>query len=293
MSSFSLENHYKRLCKTNLELPKIQCRTQRKNASWIPNQEKLNEKFIQMTNQEDINDFNNYTRRCLEIIDELNKPSDEEIKPYYFKLSDGDTKAITLGNKKLAVFDLDETLSHCEMTNYNESDAVLKLSIMGNEKKFGLNIRPYLHDCLKKLKEHYILALYTASQQLYGETVLNYIDPNQELFSYRLYRHNCIQIKINSPEKDQKQFFYIKDLRIFHQIPLCKIVIVDNSALSFAFQLENGIPILPFYSRKSDTEMMSLETYLIDLASSNDLTSDNKNWIKYFKNQEDSNCEDN
>lgn len=248
-----------------------------------------------MTNQEDINDFNDYTRRCFDIIDELSKPSDDDIKPYHINLSDKDLEAITSDHKKLAVFDLDETLSHCEMTDYNNSDAVLHLSINGKEKKFGLNIRPYIYECLKKIKEHYILVLYTASQQLYGETVLNYIDPEQELFSYRLYRHNCIQIKIELPDHDEKQLFYIKDLRIF-QIPLSKIVIVDNSVLSFAFQLENGIPILPFYSKKSDIEMINLTTYLIELASSDNMTKENKNWINHFKRQiedeEERNCED-
>ena len=38
--------------------------------------------------------------------------------------------------------------------------------------------------------------------------------------------------------------FYIKDLRIFEDVSLSDMVIIDNSVLSFAFHLNNGIPIL-------------------------------------------------
>lgn len=39
------------------------------------------------------------------------------------------------------------------------------------------------------------------------------------------------------------------------------MVLVDNSAYSFAFQLDNGIPILPFYYG-ADFEFVALEKYL-------------------------------
>jgi CTD small phosphatase-like protein 2 len=38
----------------------------------------------------------------------------------------------------------------------------------------------------------------------------------------------------------------VKDLRIINR-NLSDMVLVDNAAYSYAFQLENGIPILPFY----------------------------------------------
>ena len=44
------------------------------------------------------------------------------------------------------------------------------------------------------------------------------------------------------------------------------MIIIDNSVLSFAFQLENGIPILPYYQNKDDIEMENLKNYLTKLA---------------------------
>jgi hypothetical protein len=62
------------------------------------------------------------------------------------------------------------------------------------------------------------------------------------------------------------------------------MIIIDNSVLSFAFQLDNGIPILPFYDNKEDNELKFLMNYLNNIASVNDLRSENKKCIKmdYF-----------
>lgn len=43
---------------------------------------------------------------------------------------------------------------------------------------------------------------------------------------------------------------YIKDLRIIKNRNLKDMVIIDNAVYSFGFQLDNGIPILPFYDDK-------------------------------------------
>lgn len=44
------------------------------------------------------------------------------------------------------------------------------------------------------------------------------------------------------------------------------MVLVDNAAYSYAFQLENGIPILPFYEG-TDYELAALENYLEEIDS--------------------------
>ena len=56
---------------------------------------------------------------------------------------------------------------------------------------------------------------------------------------------------------------YIKDLRIFEQNRRMEnMVIVDNAVYSFGYQLENGIPIIPFYDDKNDEELLHLSQYL-------------------------------
>ena len=40
------------------------------------------------------------------------------------------------------------------------------------------------------------------------------------------------------------------------------MLIIDNSCLSFAFNINNGVPILPFYDNDQDEELKHLTYYL-------------------------------
>ena len=44
---------------------------------------------------------------------------------------------------------------------------------------------------------------------------------------------------------------YTKDLRILNR-SLEDVVLIDNAAYSFGWQIDNGIPILPFYDSDED-----------------------------------------
>lgn len=113
------------------------------------------------------------------------------------------------------------------------------------------------------------MIIYTASDQSYADSVINHIDPTKEFFKYRLYRHNCVKLTT------EVGVTYVKDLRIIRNVPLSNMVIIDNSVLSFAFHLDNGIPILPFYNNKEDVEMESLKNYLSKLSKCENLTISN------------------
>ena len=124
------------------------------------------------------------------------------------------------------------------------------------------------------IKEHYTLVLYTASHQSYTDAVLALIDPNKEYFSYRLYRNNCIPMKIEGKD------FFIKDLSIIENSSLENIVIVDNSVLSFAYHIDNGIPIVPYYEGEEDSELPILAYYLSSISKYSDVREANKMYIK-------------
>lgn len=74
--------------------------------------------------------------------------------------------------------------------------------------------------------------------------------------------------------------FFIKDLRIIKNRNLKDIVIVDNLAHSFGFQIENGIPILEFNNNKQDLELKYLAEYLSLAAEYDDLREFNKKQLK-------------
>ena len=71
---------------------------------------------------------------------------------------------------------------------------------------------------------------------------------------------------------------------------------------SFAFQLNNGIPILPFYNDNEDEELANVTNHLMALKDSDDVRSGNKeafgmqqmyklnvdNFLKYYENNGES-----
>ncbi len=127
--------------------------------------------------------------------------------------------------------------------------------------------------------------MYTASEKCYADKVMDYLDPEKRLIRYRLYRNNCVQVKL------EERNIYVKDLRIFRNVSLKNMVIIDNSVLSFAFQLDNGIPILPYYDNKSDCELQFLVNYRRHLAKAKNLTKENKKMLQlnqFLKKVEDS-----
>ena len=135
-------------------------------------------------------------------------------------------------------------------------------------------------EALSEINKNYVIIVYTASHQSYADSVIDYIDPNKEFIKHRLYRHNCVKIKY------KKDFMYVKDLRIIRNVNMKNMVIIDNSVLSFAFQLDNGIPILPFTDDKKDKELIFLYHYLNGIAKCEDLREENKKNLKmdYFYN---------
>jgi CTD small phosphatase-like protein 2 len=68
---------------------------------------------------------------------------------------------------------------------------------------------------------------------------------------------------------------FIKDLRIFNR-SLSSIVLVDNASYSFCFQIDNGIPIIPYYSGGRDYELYALEKYIQSLANVKDVREVNR-----------------
>lgn len=68
---------------------------------------------------------------------------------------------------------------------------------------------------------------------------------------------------------------YIKDLRVINR-DLKDMVLVDNAAYSYAFQLDNGIPILPYYHGSQDYELNTLEKYLNSMMFCDDVRKINQ-----------------
>jgi len=105
---------------------------------------------------------------------------------------------------------------------------------------------------LRALSKNFEIIVFTASHSCYANVVLDYLDPNNEYIHHRLYREHCYVTA---------EGVYVKDLRILNRDP-SQMVLVDNAAYSYVYQLENAIPILPYYKGNNDYELKALQTYI-------------------------------
>lgn len=97
------------------------------------------------------------------------------------------------------------------------------------------------------------------------------LDPNSSIFSGILSRNKCF--------KTQKGHF-VKDLRIIRSIDLKDMLLLDNESFAFSYQVDNGIPLLPWHGDEKDCELTYLTKYLITLKDCYDMRTVNR---KHFK----------
>ena len=230
------------------------------------NQDEVNS----LSNIEEISNFYSYTEKCFEMMYEIEETTDtitHKCTPLSFQFD----KIINEKKKKLAIFDLDETLVHCQIKNIEECQFKIEINLPSKKKgKIGINVRPNWKTAINKIKDKYVIVVFTASHKNYAEGVLNFLDPNKFYFPYRLYRNNCTIIKLNGKD------IYIKDLTLFQNINLKDIIVIDNSVMSFYYQLNNGVPILPYYNSLRDNELICLSYYLFSIYDYRDLRDANK-----------------
>ncbi|CEM11928.1 unnamed protein product [Vitrella brassicaformis CCMP3155] len=148
------------------------------------------------------------------------------------------------------VLDLDETLMHCKSEPMNrEADVTVRFEDSSNVGH--VYFRPEVRSFLRKVSQLYELVIFTASTQSYADQVIGFLDPNREWVKNRLYRHHCTEVSGG----------YVKDLRIFNR-PLDRVVLVDNSPISLAFQPDNGLLINSWLGDQDDRELDELENEL-------------------------------
>ena len=146
-----------------------------------------------------------------------------------------------------------------------------------------METRPFLYEFLEEVSKKFFVILFTASMKNYAKTLIKIIDPKKKYFKCLLSRDFCCKTKA-------KVNFYIlfkgittKDLRIFPQIDLKNCLIVDNFVYNFVNQLENGIPILPFYGEKNDNELKKLLHYLQELSENDNMVEINSKNFNFEK----------
>lgn len=159
--------------------------------------------------------------------------------------------------KKTIILDLDETLVHCDEDLSKPKQMQIPIKFTGGEiVDCGVTIRPFAKEFIALVSQFFEIVVFTASHSCYANMILNLLDPNHEFITYRMFRDSCIETE---------EGIFVKDLRIFANRNIEDIIIVDNACYSYAFQITNGIPIVPFFFNQEDTQLIELSNFLMSL----------------------------
>jgi len=162
--------------------------------------------------------------------------------------------------KKTLVLDLDETLVHCRLDKSENPDIVITVPFAGVEYEVAVYKRPHFAEFLKSVAQHFEVVVFTASQRVYADKLLDILDPDK-FIKHRLFRDSCVLVHGN----------YLKDLNILGR-NLAQTVIIDNSPHVFGFQLDNGIPIETWFANNDqDSELLKLVPFLESLVNVEDV----------------------
>ncbi|GJP41778.1 hypothetical protein CLOM_g1426 [Closterium sp. NIES-68] len=170
------------------------------------------------------------------------------------------------------VLDLDETLVHSTMDFCPFSDFNFPVLLNSHTHMVHVRKRPHVEAFLQRVAELFEVVVFTASQSIYADKLLDIIDPKTQVVRHRIFRESCVYIEGN----------YVKDLSVLGR-DLSKVVIVDNSPQAFGLQVDNGVPIEAWFDDDKDCELQLLLPFLETLARADDVRP---HIIEKFKLQE-------
>ncbi|CAF0979840.1 unnamed protein product [Rotaria sordida] len=169
------------------------------------------------------------------------------------------TLRVTERVKICLVIDLDETLVHSSFKPVPNADFIVPVEIDGQVHQVYVTKRPHVDEFLRRVGELFECVLFTASLAKYADPVADLLDPNQ-IFHSRLFRESCTYYNGN----------YIKDLsRLGRDIR--KVIIIDNSPVSYIFHQDNAVPVTSWFDDMHDTELLTLVPIFERLALADDV----------------------
>ncbi|CAM0882005.1 unnamed protein product [Alopecurus aequalis] len=200
-----------------------------------------------------------------EVLEWLNPYVDEENVPNLIDYTELSSDAACVSKEQVTgkvtlVLDLDETLVHSTMEHCDDADFTFPVFFDMKEHVVYVRKRPHLHMFLQKMAEMFDVVIFTASQSVYADQLLDRLDPEKKLFSKRFFRESCVFTESG----------YTKDLSVIG-VDLAKVAIIDNTPQVFHLQVNNGIPIESWYNNPLDEGLPQMIPFLETLAVADDV----------------------
>lgn len=172
-------------------------------------------------------------------------------------------------SKKTLVLDLDETLIHSQSRGSKFSAGHMVEVKLQNQLAtlYFVNKRPFCDEFLRNVSQWYNLIVFTASVQAYADPMIDWLEREGKYFSQRFYRQHCTQTSNGS---------YVKDLSRI-DTELSKMIIIDNSPVSYSMHPKNAIAIEGWISDPSDHSLL----YLVPLLQALRYTTDVRSFLQF------------
>ncbi|KAI1187271.1 NLI interacting factor-like phosphatase-domain-containing protein [Nemania serpens] len=182
-------------------------------------------------------------------------------QPSYVPFEPQDPKQL-----KTLILDLDETLIHSmskggRMGSGHMVEVRLNTAYTGSGGQqmpgpqhpilYYVHKRPHCDEFLRKVCKWFNLVVFTASVQEYADPVIDWLESERKFFSGRYYRQHCTF----------RHGAFIKDLSSIEP-DLSRVMILDNSPLSYMFHQDNAIPIQGWISDPTDNDLLHLVPFL-------------------------------
>ena len=124
---------------------------------------------------------------------------------------------------------------------------------------------------LTTLTRFFNIYVFTRECKSLAVQIVKLLDPESIIFSDIFSRKKCFHTHFGH---------FLKDLRIISDKSLKDLILIDNEAFSFGYQMDNGIPLMSWDGEETDSELLCLIDYLIKMHKCEDVRIINRNHLK-------------
>lgn len=107
---------------------------------------------------------------------------------------------------------------HSTLEPCNDADFTFAVNFNLQQHTVYVRCRPHLQEFMDRVASLFEIIIFTASQGIYAEQLLNVLDPKRRIIRHRVFRDSCVFVEGN----------YLKDLSILGR-DLSRVIIIDNS----------------------------------------------------------------
>jgi len=168
------------------------------------------------------------------------------------------------------ILDIDNTLISGSFLIGGGYDFPIFLKYPGYVTTVYIKKRNHLDDFLRNLTKFARVCIYTSSESVYADQIIDQLDPEGVIFEQIKYRTSCIPAKYG---------LYIKDISIF-KTELAHTVLVDDAPY-FAYKYPSRTLKIPKFMGENDDFLVTALFYLKKLSQTPDVAKELSNRNKY------------